>query len=77
MIPIPDILQQVHDLVLTPDAALPLIQQHIDAARSRDTFAGQAMNGMLAAGVRMPDANALAAACFAFADACMAVGAVS
>lgn len=77
MTPIPDILQQVHDLVLTPADALPLIQQHIDAARSRDAFAGQALAGLLAAGVRMPDAHALAAACFAFADACMAVGAVS
>lgn len=43
------ILQQVHDLQLTPEEAEPLVQEIIDAAADRDAMAMSVMQGMLAA----------------------------
>lgn len=65
---IADILAQVRDLVLTPEEALPLIQQHVDR-NQRALFAAAALQGLLSTGIRMPTKEAQATACWEWADA--------
>jgi hypothetical protein len=62
-----EILQQVHDLTLTPEEALPLIRA---AEAQRCTFAASAISGLLASGVKPPTREHLVKEAFAWAD-CM------
>jgi hypothetical protein len=62
-----EILQQVHDLTLTPQQALPLIRA---AEADRCGFAAAALSGLLATGTKPPTRDALAQEAFLWAD-CM------
>jgi hypothetical protein len=69
---ITEILQQVHDLVLSPADAEPLIQQHLAAATDRAACARAALTGYLAKGANFGSATVLAERCMEHADALLA-----
>lgn len=78
MIPsIAEILQRVRDLVITPEEAQALIDQHIAleviAAADRDGFAMAALDGFASTGTRYADKLAMAREAYAVADAMVAV----